>query len=291
VVTSPAEHKAVLEAAHQVQRAGGEERHFQLSTSGEIDLAHAKTIIGSDVAVVSAMWINNEVGTIQPIAEIGAMAKAAGAIMHTDGVQAFGKMPIDCATLPVDVLTISGHKIGAPKGIGALYVRRGTPYEPLMVGGSQERGRRPGTENVAAAVALATAAEIAVAERESNWTKYAALRDELQGRILALVPDAIVHGVGAARAPHILNIAAPGTESEGMLMALDLAGIAASGGSACQSGSVNPSHVLAAMGVKSEHAAGAVRLSVGALTKAEMLPRVAEVFAGAVASARAFAAL
>jgi cysteine desulfurase len=248
-------------------------------------------MIGPDTAVVSLMWINNEVGTVQPVPAIAALAKAAGAVMHTDAVQAFGKVAIDVRAVPVDVLTISGHKLGAPKGIGALYVRRGTPYAPLLVGGSQERGRRPGTENVAAAVALATACELAVAERETEWTRTARLRDALEAAIRARVPDAVIHGASGPRAPHITNVSAPGAGTESLLMSLDLAGIAASGGSACQSGSVNPSHVLSAMGVPAELAGSAVRMSFGVLNGPDDVARIAEAYADAVAKSRQFAAL
>lgn len=291
VACSPSEHKAVLEAAHEVAREGGVERHLLLRPTGEVDVAAAGPMIGPDTAVVSLMWINNEVGTVQPVPAIAALAKAAGAVMHTDAVQAFGKVAIDVRAVPVDVLTISGHKLGAPKGIGALYVRRGTPYAPLLVGGSQERGRRPGTENVAAAVALATACELAVAEREAEWTRTARLRDALEAAIRARVPDAVIHGASGPRAPHITNVSAPGAGTESLLMSLDLAGIAASGGSACQSGSVNPSHVLSAMGVPAELAGSAVRMSFGVLNGPDDVARIAEAYADAVAKSRQFAAL
>lgn len=291
VACSPSEHKAVLEAAHEVAREGGVERHLPVRPSGEVDVAAAGPMIGPDTAVVSLMWVNNEVGTVQPVPAIGALAKAAGAVMHTDAVQAFGKVAIDVRTVPVDVLTISGHKLGAPKGIGALYVRRGTPYAPLLVGGSQERGRRPGTENVAAAVALAAACELAVAEREAEWMRTAQLRDALEAAIRARVPDAVIHGASGPRAPHITNVSAPGAGTESLLMSLDLAGIAASGGSACQSGSVNPSHVLSAMGVPAELAGSAVRMSFGVLNGPDDVARIAEAYADAVAKSRQFAAL
>jgi cysteine desulfurase len=291
IVCGPAEHKAVLEAVHEAAREGATERHFALHATGEVDLPAAAALIGRDTAVVSLMWINNEVGTVQPMAQVTELAKAAGAVMHTDAVQSFGKVAVDVREVPVDLLTISGHKLGAPKGIGALYVRRGTPYSPLLVGGSQERGRRPGTENVAAAVALAVACERAVAHREAEWKRLEALRDALEAAIHARVPDAIVHGIGGARAPHITNVSAPGCTTEGLLMSLDLAGIAASGGSACQSGSVNPSHVLAAMGVSADVAGSAVRMSFGVLNGPDDVTRIADAYAEAVARSRQFSAL
>ena len=289
VVTSPTEHKAVLEVVHQIAREGGNERLLTVDAAGMI-LPHAYTaVIDTAVAVCSVMWINNEIGVVQDIPGIGAHAKSAGALMHTDAVQAFGKLPIDMTTLPVDLLSMSGHKIGAPKGIGAIFIRRGTPFEPLFHGGSQDRGRRPGTENVAFAVGLAVAAELQLAERESECARLCALRDTLQSAILARVPDAIVHGATAMRAPHILSISVPGTDSESLLMALDLAGIAASGGSACQSGSVSPSHVLSAMGVSRSLAGAAVRLSVGMLSTDADIARVCEVFPALVEKARRLA--
>jgi len=289
VVTSPTEHKAVLEVVHQVAREGGEERLFPIDAHGMIMPHSINALVDEEVAVCSVMWINNESGVVQDVPTIGARAKAVGALMHTDAVQAFGKLPIDLTTLPIDLLCISGHKIGAPKGIGAMYIRRGTPFEPLFHGGSQDRGRRPGTENVAFAVALAVAAELQLAEREQECTRLGVMRDTLQAAILARVPDAVVHGTGAVRAPHILNLSVPGTDSESLLMALDLAGIAASGGSACQSGSVSPSHVLSAMGVSRNLAGAAVRLSVGMLSTDADIARVCEVFPALVEKARRLA--
>jgi cysteine desulfurase len=232
------------------------------------------------------MWVNNEIGTIQPVAELAAHAKSVGAIFHTDAVQAFGKVEIDARRTPFDLLAISGHKIGAPKGIGAMYIRRGTALEPLFYGGAQDRGRRPGTENVASAVALATACELAIAERERECARLGALRDRLEAAILARLPDAIVQGRGAARAPHILSVAVPGTDSESMLMALDLQGIACSGGSACQSGSVGASHVMDALGLKADVAGAVIRMSLGALTTDACIARVAEVFPALALKAR-----
>jgi cysteine desulfurase len=239
--------------------------------------------------VCSVMWVNNEIGVIQEVPALAEATKARGAIFHTDAVQAFGKVAIDARAQPFDTLTISGHKIGAPKGIGALYIRRGTVLEPLMHGGSQDRGRRPGTENVAFAVGLARAAELTVAEREAECARLEQLRDRLEAALLDRIPDAVVHGRGAPRAPHILNISVPGTDSESLLMALDMAGVAASSGSACQSGSVTPSHVLSALGVRPELAAAAVRMSLGALTTDGCVERVAELFPALIGKARRLA--
>lgn len=289
IVTTPIEHKAILGAVHQAAVEGAEERMLEVDSNGLVVESSFDKLVNDSAAVCSVMWVNNEVGTIQDLPTLAARAKATGVLMHTDAVQAFGKVRIDAATQPYDLLSISGHKIGAPKGIGALFVRRGTKLEPLMHGGSQDRGRRPGTENVAYAVGLATAAEMTIAEHEVESKRLAALRDRLESVIMARIPDAVIHGRGAPRAPHVLNVSIPGTDSETLLMALDLKGIACSGGSACQSGSISPSHVLIAMGVRPDLASAAVRMSFGALTTDECVDRVAEVFPALVEKAREMA--
>lgn len=286
VLTTPIEHKAILGAVHQAAREGAEERFVRMTGDGVIDKDSFNDLMDDAVAVCSTMWVNNEIGTIQPVPEMAAKAKDRGAFFHTDAVQAFGKIHIDAQTQQFDFLTISGHKFGAPKGIGALFIRRGTTLEPLMHGGVQDRGRRPGTENVAAAVGLARAAELALAESEANCARLRALRDRLEAGILSRVHDAVVHGCGAERAPHIVNVSVPGTDSESLLMALDLRGIAASGGSACQSGSIDASHVLSAIGVRPDLASAAIRMSLGSLTTDHSIDRVLEVFPALVAKAR-----
>lgn len=289
VVTSPIEHKAVLQSVHQAAKEGAEERLLKVEASGAVDLADAKAKLRDDVALCSVMWINNETGVIQPIEELAALTKAAGGVFHTDAVQAFGKVEVDAKKVPFDFVSVSGHKLGAPKGIGAFYIRRGTPLEPLFFGGMQDRGRRPGTENVAAAVGLAMAMELAVAEREAHWKELEALRDRLEAALVARVPDAMVHGRSAKRAPHILNVSVPGTDSESLLMALDLQGVACSSGSACQSGSITPSHVLSAMGVRADLASAAIRMSLGSLTTEPDIARVAELFPALIQKARGLA--
>ena len=288
-VSTPIEHKAVLAALHEIAREGGEERLVAVDPDGRVDLQSFDAVVRDDAAVCSVMWVNNEIGTIQDVPTLAERARSRGVVFHSDAVQAFGKVEIDARRTPFDLLSISGHKIGAPKGIGALFIRRGTPMEPLLFGGDQDRGRRPGTENVAMAVGLACAAELAVAEREENWRRLEALRDRLEAAVLARVPDAVINGRGAPRAPHISNIAVPGTESESMLIALDLRGIACSAGSACQSGSITPSHVLAAIGVPADVAKAAIRFSLGALTTEAGVDRVAEVFPMLVEKARRLA--
>lgn len=286
VVTTPIEHKAVLAAAGQIAREGGEERLVAMRPGGLVDDRSFDALVTDDVAVCSVMWVNNEIGVLQDVPALAARAGARGVVFHTDAVQAFGKVEIDARATAFDLLSLSGHKIGAPKGIGALYVRRGTPMEPLMFGGTQDRGRRPGTENVAMAVGLARAAELAVAERAHEWQKLERQRDRLEAALLARIPDAVIHGRGGPRAPHITNVSVPGVDSESMLMALDLRGVACSAGSACQSGSIMPSHVLSAIGVSPDLASAAIRMSLGMLTTDACIDRVAELFPTLVEKAR-----
>jgi cysteine desulfurase len=290
VVCTPIEHKAVLGAMHQAGREGAEERLLEVDCDGCVSIESFDALVDDAVAVCSVMWVNNEVGTVQPVPALAERSRERGVVMHTDAVQAFGKIPIDASAQQFDMLSISGHKIGAPKGIGALFIRRGTPLQPLMHGGTQDRGRRPGTENVASAIGLARAAELAIEERENEGRRLETLRDRLEAAILERVPDTVVHGRNSPRAPHVLNISVPGTDSESLLMALDLKGIAASGGSACSSGSITPSHVLEAMGVSPELASAAIRMSLGALTTDDCVSRVAEVFPALVQKARQLSA-
>ncbi|HKW47434.1 MAG TPA: cysteine desulfurase family protein [Gemmatimonadaceae bacterium] len=289
VVSTPIEHKAVLAAVHQATREGAEERLCEMTSDCVVDTSSFDRLVGDDVAIASVMWVNNEIGTVQPIEQLAATASARGVLFHTDAVQAFGKIEIDAGKVPFDFLSISGHKIGAPKGCGAMFVRRGATLEPLFHGGTQDRGRRPGTENVAMAVGLARAAELALVEREEECRRLTALRDRFERAVLDQVPDAIIHGRGTRRAPHISSISIPGTDSESLLMALDLQGIACSAGSACQSGSVTPSHVLTACGVRADIASAAIRMSLGSLTTEAAIERVTQVFPNLARKARGHA--
>jgi cysteine desulfurase len=287
VLTTPVEHKAVLGAAHQAAAEGADERICRMTADGVVDERSFDAMATSDVAIASVMWVNNEIGTIQPIERLAELAKSRGIVFHTDAVQAFGKVEVDAAKIPFDLLSISGHKIGAPKGCGAMFIRRGTPLEPLFHGGSQDRGRRPGTENVAAIVGLARAVELARDERAEEVTRLSALRDRFEAMIIARIPDAVIHGRNAPRrAPHITNISVPGVDSESMLMALDLRGIGCSAGSACQSGSMSPSHVLEAIGVRRELAGAAIRFSFGCLNDESCIDRAVSVLATLVGKAR-----
>ncbi len=288
LVTTAIEHKAVLAAVHQAAKEGADERIVGVRKDGCIERAEFDKAVKDDVAIVSVMWVNNEIGSVQPIEELVPAAKAHGALFHTDAVQAFGKVDVDARKIPFDALSLSGHKIGAPKGCGAMFTRRGTVFESLFHGGSQERGRRPGTENVAAAIGLAKAAELAVSEREAEVQRLLGLRERLERGIREKVPDAVIHGSDAPRrAPHIVNVSVPGTDSESMLMALDLQGIGCSAGSACQSGSASPSHVLTACGVRRDLVGSALRMSLGSLNNEASVDRVVEVFSRLVNKARA----
>jgi cysteine desulfurase len=230
---------------------------------GQLDLPALDAALMGKPSVISVMWVNNETGVIQPVEEIAARCRAADVLFHTDAVQAVGKVPVRLDRLPGALVTLSGHKLGAPKGIGALVAPDRERLAPLIHGGGQQRGLRPGTENVAGAVGLARAVTLAAAELESEAARLAALRDDLERRLRAALPGLVVHGAGAPRAPHILSLAIPGTDSEALLMHLDLAGVAASSGSACTTGAVEPSHVLTAMGVPRDLAIGTIRLSLG----------------------------
>jgi cysteine desulfurase len=289
VAVSATEHKAVLAAAHAVRHLGGEEVVLPVGRDGVVRLDAVERALADQPAIVSVMWVNNETGVVQPVAEIAARCREAGVPFHTDAVQAVGKLPVALAELPCSLVTLSGHKIGAPKGIGALVVRARGLVEAIIHGGGQQHGIRPGTENVAGAVALGRAATLAAAERAEEAVRLAALRDALTARLRAAVPDVVINGDGAPRAPHVLNVSVPGADSEALLMHLDLAGIAASSGSACSTGSVEPSHVLVAMAVPRDLALGAIRFSLGRESTLEDVERVATVFPGVVHKVRELA--
>ena len=286
---SAIEHKAILAAAHYVCHLGGSETILPVESAGVLDLGALDRALAERPAVVSVMWVNNEVGVIQPVGEIAGRCRAAGVAFHTDAVQAFGKIPISMRDLPCTLLTISGHKIGAPKGIGALIVRDRKAVEAIIHGGGQQFGIRPGTENVAGAVALGRAAQLAVAEQAAEADRLEALRERLIERLRAAVPDLAVTAEEGPRAPHILGICVPGADSEALLMHFDLAGIAVSGGSACSTGAIEPSHVLTAMGMPRELALGAIRFSFGHGTTESDVERAAEIFPAVVEKVRRLA--
>lgn len=263
VVVTASEHKAILAAAHEVERLGGSSRVVPTGEDGLIDLAELDQGLEAGPAVVSVMWVNNETGVVQPIDSIAERCEDRGVLFHTDAVQAVGKLPVSLARFRSVMLTISGHKIGAPKGVGALIVRDRRAIHPLVHGGGQQSGIRPGTENVAGIVGLGRAVELAVREQDEEAVRLGTLRDDLARQLASEIPDLVILAAESPRAPHILNVVVPGTDSEAMLMHLDLAGVAASSGSACTTGSVEPSHVLSAMNVPRPFALAALRFSFG----------------------------
>ncbi len=291
IVCSAIEHQAVLATARALEKTGTTLHLLPVDSSGVVRGAELDTLLEPRPAVVSVMWANNEMGAIQPVACLAERCRAAGVVFHTDAVQALGKLPVRVDEVPVDLLSVSAHKLGGPKGVGALFVRRGTALEPLLYGGGQERKLRPGTEDVAGAVALAVAAELAVQERASEMRRLATLRDRLEAGLRERVPELVVNAAGAPRLPTISNVSVPGADSEALLLTLDLEGIAASSGSACASGAVEPSHVLSAMGVPPEVAGPSVRFSLGRGTTEEEIERVIAVFPPLVERLRALAAV
>lgn len=266
LVTTRVEHPAVLSLAKHLEEKGYEVTSLGVDGKGNLDMAEVAGAIRKDTAIVSVMYANNETGVIFPIPEIAALCKAKGVLFHTDAVQAVGKIDIDLSKLPVDMLSLSGHKLHAPKGVGVLYVRKGTPFRPFLIGGHQERGRRAGTENTAGIIALAAAMILAKEHMAEENTRVRALRDRLEAGILAAVPHSQINGDLVRRLPNTTSIAFKFVEGEAILLMLDQYGICASSGSACTSGSLEPSHVLRAMGVPFTYAHGSIRFSLSRYT-------------------------
>jgi len=291
VAVSAIEHKAVLAAAHAVAHLGGEEIILAVDGAGVVTEEALRQALERGVAVVSVMWVNNEVGVVQPVARLAARCREASVPLHVDAVQAFGKIPVSLRDVACTLLTVSGHKIGAPKGIGALIVRDRHAVEAIIHGGGQQFGIRPGTENVPGIVGLGKAVELAARDQAEFAARVAGLRDELERRLLAIVPDAVINAARCPRAPHVSNVSIPGTDSEALLMHLDLAGIACSSGSACSTGAVEPSHVLTAMGVPRELGVAALRFSFGRENTAEDVEAVAAAFPKIVEKVRALSAV
>ena len=262
-ITTRVEHPAVLANAQHLEKKGYDVVYLDADAKGRLDLDQLKNSLTKDTALVSVMYANNETGNIYPIAEIGAMCRERGVLFHTDAVQAVGKLPINLAELPVDYLSLSGHKLHAPKGVGALYVRVGAPFRPFLRGGHQEYGRRAGTQAVPSIVALGKACELALGHIREENTRVKGLRDDIERRLLAIIPDAVINGDPEHRLPNTTNISFKYVEGEAILLMLDHYNICASSGSACTSGSLEPSHVLRAMGVPFTYAHGSLRLSLG----------------------------
>lgn len=283
---SAIEHRAVLEA---VRAAGGPAHLLPVGPDGVVDPDALDTVLAGRPAVVSMMWANNETGAVQPVEQFAARCAEAGVVFHADAVQALGKLSVRVKQVPAHLLAFSAHKVGGPRGVGALFVRRGTELAPLLYGGAQERGLRPGTEDVAGAMGFAIAAELAETERAAESVRLTGLRDRLEAALRAAIPELVVHAAPAPRLPNVASVALPGAGQEMLLLGLDLEGVAVSSGSACSSGAVRPSHVLEAMGVAPETAAGTVRFSLGAATSAADIDRAVAAFLAVAERIRALA--
>ncbi|WP_395242631.1 cysteine desulfurase family protein [Agromyces sp. MMS24-K17] len=291
LVISPIEHEAVLESADHLARVHGfDVDRVEVDAGGVVRPEALERVIRPDTTLVSIQLANNEVGTVQPVAELAAIAHAHGALMHTDAVQAAGWLPLSLDALGVDALSLAGHKVGAPKGTGVLAVRGRLPLEPVVHGGGQERGRRSGTENVAGAVAFATALRLAEAERADASARVRDLADRLIARVLAEVPEARLTGDAVDRLPGTASFVFPGTAGEAVLLELERDGVLCSSGSACAAGSDEPSHVLTAIGVPAEVAQTAVRFTLGAETTADEVEEAASAVERAVAAVRGIGA-
>jgi cysteine desulfurase len=282
VITTTIEHPAVLRTCDQIRREGSDVTFVPVGSNGMVDPKDIRRAIRPDTALISVMHANNEIGTIQPLGEIVSIAREAGVVFHSDGVQAAGKIPVDVDSLGVDLYSISGHKMYAPKGVGALYIRPGTPIDPMIYGGRHENGMRAGTESVPSIGAFGEAARLA-STLES--TQIEALRDRLEEGILANVEQAFVNGTGS-RVPNTTNICFEGIEGEAVVIALDLRGFSVSSGSACSSGAVEPSHVLTAIGLSRQQAKSSVRFSLGARNTAEQVDALIEAVVASVAHLR-----
>jgi cysteine desulfurase len=286
VITTQIEHSASLNSCEALAKRGVEVTFLQVSRDGVLDAAEVRRAIRPETVLITVMHANNEIGAIQPLEEIGRIAAESDIWFHTDAVQSTGKIPVDVNKLGVDLLSLSAHKIYGPKGVGALYVRKGTPLEPVLFGGHHERDRRPGTENVPGIVGLGRAAEIALAQLGADSERISRLRDRFEKGVLAAVSDARVNGSGAPRVPNTSNIMFPGIASESLLISFDLKGLACSSGSACSSGAVTPSHVLTALGLNASEARSSLRFSLGRHTTDDDVDFALSVIPGEVARLR-----
>jgi cysteine desulfurase len=283
VLTTAVEHSATLKFCQVLKKRGCDVTFLPVESDGTLDLHLLEQSIRPDTAIVSVMWANNETGVLFPIEEIAAICQSKDVLFHTDAVQAAGKLKLDAHTTGVDMLSLSAHKLHAPKGIGMLYVKRNTRFQAYLIGGQQEHGRRGGTENVAYIIGYGRAAELALERQNEESTRIRSLRDRLENGILKTIPNTSRNGAKEPRLPNTSNLAFDGLEAEALLMSLDHKGICASSGSACTTGSPEPSHVLTAMGVSRERARGSIRLSLGIYNTADEvdyalaeLPRIVE---------------
>ncbi len=278
IITTRVEHPAIQSLVAHLAQEGYRVTEIPVDGEGRLNLKHYARSLTPDTAVVSAMWANNETGVIFPVEDMAVMARHKGILFHTDAVQAVGKIPIDMGQSAIDMLSLSGHKLHAPKGVGALFVRQGTRFSPFIIGGHQERGRRGGTENVASLIALGEAAALAGKNLERENTAVKSLRDKLENALLSLIPNSRVNGDRQARLPNTSNISFEFVEGEAILLRLNQFGICASSGSACTSGSLQPSHVLRAMGVPFTMAHGSIRFSLSIYTTEAEIDLVIEKF-------------
>ena len=276
IVTTAVEHHAVLHTCKALEKEGFEVTYLPVDEYGRVTAEQVEKALRPDTILVSVMAANNEVGTLEPIAEIGAVCRAHNVLFHTDAVQAVGHVALDVGAMPIDLLSLSGHKFYAPKGAGALYIRTGVRIQNLIEGGAQERGRRAGTENLPAIAAMGEAAACIAAEMEEENARLTRLRDKLISGLLSRIPETRLNGHPTQRLPGNVNVSIRYIEGEALLLSLDMAGIAASSGSACTSGSLDPSHVLLAMGLPHEIAHGSLRLTLGRETTEEEIDRVLE---------------
>ena len=282
LITTQIEHEAVTETARFLETLGFRVTYLPVDEYGTVSPQSVADALTDETVLVSVMHANNEVGTIQPLREIADLVHARGALLHTDAVQTFGQLPVTVGALGADLLTLSAHKIYGPKGAGALYVRSGIAIEPLLHGGGQERERRSGTENVAAIAGFGEAVRLLLPERDTEADRLTHLRDRLWSGLLERIPGIVLNGHPVHRLPNNLNVSLPGLDAETLLLSLDRAGISASSGSACTSGSIEPSHVLSAMGLPDARLKSALRLTLGRGTTAEEIERTVEIVAGIV---------
>jgi len=286
VITSAIEHPAVLGACARLEREGVAVTRVKTGSGGVVNPDDVRAALRPETVLISVMHANNELGTVQPIAEIARIAREAAVPLHVDGVQALGKIPVDVGALGADLYSMSGHKLYAPKGVGALYVRKGTRLDPLIFGGHQERDRRPGTENVPGAVALGAAAELAGRELAANGERLGALRDRFENAVLGRISGAGINGARWSRTPNTSNLYFDGVDGEALVIALDLRGFAVSTGAACSSGALTPSHVLTAIGLDADRARASMRFSLGRGNTAAEVDALVEALEASVAHLR-----
>ena len=291
IITTAIEHHAVLHTCAWLEKQGFQVTYLPVDAEGRVTAEQVEAAITDQTILITVMAANNEIGTLEPIAAIGEVAKAHKILFHTDAVQAVGAIPLDVKALNADMLSMSGHKFHGPKGIGVLYVRKGVRLDTLIHGGAQERGQRAGTENLAGIVGIGKAIELATQNLEQNAARMSALRDKLMDGILERIPDVRVNGPREGRLPNNVNVSVRYIEGESMLLRLDLAGIAASSGSACTSGSLDPSHVLLAIGLPHEVAHGSLRMTLATETTEQDIDEVLNVLPGIVADLRAMSVL